>query len=70
MDDMQAAEILKVLAAGIGPAAGQSPAEPAHLQSAEVLRALFLGRRCAPDPRQGRTPAVGVTAQRRQALDA
>jgi hypothetical protein len=43
MDDMQAAEILKALAAGSGPAAGQSPAGPANLQSAEVLRALFLG---------------------------
>lgn len=43
MDDMQAAEILKVLAAGAGSAVGQSPTSPANLQSAEVLRALFLG---------------------------
>jgi len=43
MDDMQAAEILKALAAGTGPAASLPLANPADLQSAEVLRALFLG---------------------------
>lgn len=42
MDDMQAAEILKALAAGSNPASGQPMANPANPQSSEVLRALFL----------------------------
>ena len=43
MDDMQAAEILKFLAAGTDPASGQPLADLSSLQSSAVLRALFLG---------------------------
>jgi hypothetical protein len=41
MDDIKAAEILKSLAAGMDPVAGQ-PLTGAPLQSPDVVRALFL----------------------------
>ena len=42
MDDIKAAEILKSLAAGMDPAAGQPLTSIAPLQSPDVVRALFL----------------------------
>ena len=42
MDDTQAAEILKLLAAGLDPESGQPLTGLAPLQSTVVLRALFL----------------------------
>ena len=42
MDDARAAEILKSLAAGMDPAAGQPLTSIAPLQSPDVVRALFL----------------------------
>jgi len=42
MDDVKAAEILKSLAAGMDPAAGQPLTSIAPLQSPDVVRALFL----------------------------
>lgn len=43
MDDMQAANTLKSLAAGLDPATGNAIADPALLQAPDVVRALFLG---------------------------
>ena len=42
MDDTQAAEILKSLAAGLDPVDGSRLTDPALLQSPDVVRALFL----------------------------
>ena len=42
MDDIKAAEILKSLAAGMDPVAGQPLTSIAPLQSPDVVRALFL----------------------------
>jgi len=42
MDDSKAAEILKSLAAGLDPAAGQPLTDLGPLQSPDVVRALFL----------------------------
>ena len=42
MDDIKAAEILKSLAAGMDPAAGQPLTSIAPLQSPDVVRALFV----------------------------
>ena len=42
MDDIKAAEILKSLAAGMDPAAGQPLTSIAPLQSPDVVCALFL----------------------------
>ena len=42
MDDVKAAAILKSLAAGMDPAAGQPLTSIAPLQSPDVVRALFL----------------------------
>ncbi len=42
MDEIRAAEILRSLAAGMDPAAGQPLTSLAALQSPDVVRALFL----------------------------
>jgi hypothetical protein len=56
MDDIKAVEILKSLAAGMDPAAGQPLTSIAPLQSPDVVRALFLAAdrwRCACASRGG-----------------